>query len=85
MDTSEFGSSYRGDARKVVLARCNGLRYRGPMKRAIPKLAVRRETIRALATQELTRAVGGDATVLGETDTCKVNCTSQAVIKPPAG
>ena len=61
------------------------LRYRAQMKRSLPKLVVRRETIRALATLELTRAIGGDAAVVAETETCKVNCTLAAVVKPPAG
>lgn len=61
------------------------LRYRGPMKKSLPKLVVHRETIRALATLELTRAIGGDAAVMGETETCKVNCTLAAIVKPPAG
>ena len=55
------------------------------MKRSIPKLVVRRETIRALATLELTRAVGGDMALVAETETCKIMCTLPAVIKPPAG
>jgi hypothetical protein len=55
------------------------------MKRSLPKLAVRRETIRALATLELTRAVGGDTALMAETETCKVMCTLPAVVKPPAG
>ena len=55
------------------------------MKRSIPKLAVRRETIRALATLELAHAVGGDTALVAETDTCKEMCTLPAVVKPPAG
>jgi hypothetical protein len=51
------------------------------MKRSIPKLVVRRETIRALATLELAHVVGGDT---AQTVTCKVNCTTD-VFKPPAG
>jgi hypothetical protein len=53
------------------------------MKRSLPKLAVRRETIRALATLELAHAVGGDM-ALAPSDTCKAICTLPAVIKPPA-
>jgi hypothetical protein len=54
------------------------------MKRSFPKLVVRRETIRVLATLELTRAVGGDTALVDQTETCKVNCTLPAVVKPPA-
>ena len=55
------------------------------MKRSIPKLVVRRETIRALAILELTRAVGGNTARVAETETCLIMCTLPAVIKPPAG
>jgi hypothetical protein len=55
------------------------------MKRSLPKLAVRRETIRALATLKLTRAVGGDMALADQTETCKANCTVLAATKPPAG
>lgn len=54
------------------------------MKRSLPKLAVRREIIRALTTLELTRAAGGDTALVAETESCKVMCTLPAVIKPPA-
>jgi hypothetical protein len=51
------------------------------MKRSVPKLAVRRETIRALGTLELMRAVGG-----GPPETDKEMCTLPAIVKPaPAG
>jgi hypothetical protein len=53
------------------------------MKRSLSKLAVRRETIRALVTLELVRAVGGDAALAAETETCKEMCTLAAVVKPP--
>jgi hypothetical protein len=46
---------------------------------------VRRETIRALATLELAHAVGGDAALVAETESCKVNCTVSAVVKLPGG
>jgi len=55
------------------------------MKRSLPKLVVRRETIRALATLELTRAVGGDPALVATSESCKVNCTLAAVVKLPAG
>jgi hypothetical protein len=52
------------------------------MKKPNPtKLTVRRETIRALASAELTRAVGGDAAML--VDSGKEMCPSLAVPKPP--
>lgn len=55
------------------------------MKRSIPKLVVRRETIRALASLELGCAVGGDPALVVPTETCKAMCTLQAIVKPPAG
>jgi hypothetical protein len=61
-----------------------GLRYRARMKRSVPKLVVRRETIRALATLELTHAAGGATALLPPSETCKVVC-STAVVKPQAG
>jgi hypothetical protein len=53
------------------------------MKRAASaKLTVRRETLRALASIELARAVGGDDAGLAETG--KELCTKAVVIiKPP--
>jgi hypothetical protein len=50
------------------------------MKRSLPKLTVRRETVRTLAALELTRAVGGDT---AQTITCKAVCTT-GLIKLPA-
>ena len=85
MGAPESGAGHRDGADKVAIAGREGLRYRAQMKRSLPKLAVRRETIRALATLELTRAVGGDAAVVAETDTCKAICTLAAVVKPPVG
>lgn len=56
------------------------------MKKPIStKLTVRRETIRSLATLELTRVVGGDTALMDQTDTCKEMCTLAVVVKPPAG
>jgi len=55
------------------------------MKRSLPKLAVRRKTIRALATLELAHAIGGGTGLVEDTFTCKENCTSHALVKPPAG
>lgn len=49
------------------------------MKRSLPKLVVRRETIRALATLELARAVGGNT---AQTETCKVMCSTGLVALP---
>jgi Holliday junction resolvase len=43
------------------------LRYRVEMKkRSTTKLAVRRETLRALSNMDLARAAGGDAVMLPE-------------------
>ncbi len=77
------GSGHRGGAGEgeVVIAGRRNLRYRVQMKRSILKLAVRRETIRALTTLELAGAVGGDAVLVAPTETCKVNCTVSAVVK----
>jgi len=52
------------------------------MKRSFPKLSVRRETIRALAALELTRAAGGDT---AQTNTCKVVCNTGLVKQPADG
>jgi hypothetical protein len=46
---------------------------------SLPKLSVRRETIRALATLELVRAVGGDT---AQTITRKANCTTGLINLP---
>jgi hypothetical protein len=54
------------------------------MKRPVRKLAVRRETIRALATLELAHAVGGNTALVPETETCRMICTYPVAIKPPA-
>jgi hypothetical protein len=54
------------------------------MKKFLPKLAVRRETIRALATLELAHAAGGDTALVALTDTCKEMCTSRLFVQPPA-
>ena len=51
------------------------------MKRSPPKLKLRRETLRALASLDLTRAAGGDSALLA--DTGAEMCTHQAVLKPP--
>jgi hypothetical protein len=50
-------------------------------KSKIPRLVVRRETLRALATVELTRAVGGDPVQLVETGAA--TCPGHADINPP--
>jgi hypothetical protein len=55
------------------------------MKKSLPKLTVRRETIRALATLELAHAAGGGTALVEDTQTCKENCTSRAFVKLPAG
>jgi hypothetical protein len=63
------------------------------MKRSPPKLTLRRETLRALTSLDLTRAVGGDPALLAETGAAM--CTDQALTgaagtglaapKPPRG
>lgn len=55
--------------------------YRPSMKKPTAKLVVRRETVRALTGVELTRAVGGDAILLAESDI--KHCTQG--VPPPAG
>jgi hypothetical protein len=55
------------------------------MKKPIQKLAVRRETIRALATLELAHAVGGNTALVPETETCRVFCTFPVAIEPLVG
>lgn len=52
------------------------------MKKSLPKLTVRRETIRALATLNLSRVVGGDT---AQTITCKVNCSTDLAKLPADG
>jgi len=52
------------------------------MKKAkIPKLVVRRETLRAIARVELTHAVGGDAAQLVETGAA--TCPAPGIKQPP--
>jgi hypothetical protein len=54
------------------------------MKRPPSKLTLRRETLRALASLDLTRVVGGgDPALLA--DTGAAMCTDQAAPKPPGG
>jgi hypothetical protein len=81
MGAPASGAGHRGDAGSL---NAWGLRYRARMKRS-PKLVVRRETIRALATLELTRAVGGDLALVAPTESCLVNCTLATVVKLPGG
>ena len=52
------------------------------MKKSIPKIAIRRETIRMLGSLELKRALGGDAGLVA--DTGREMCTT-VVAKPPLG
>jgi hypothetical protein len=49
----------------------------------LPKLTLRRETLRALTSLDLTRAAGGDATLPRETNGAV--CTNQAAPKPAGG
>jgi len=51
------------------------LRYRALMMKKPIKLVVRRETLRALASIELARVVGGDAAV--QADTGDFNCPAK--------
>jgi hypothetical protein len=64
------------------------------MKKSPHKLKLRRETLRALASLDLTQAAGGDAALLGDTRgavcteqafTGAAMCTDQAAPKPPGG
>jgi hypothetical protein len=64
------------------------------MKRSPPKLTLRRETLRALTSLDLTRAIGGDPALLADTGaemctrqafTGAAMCTDQAAPKPPGG
>jgi hypothetical protein len=84
MAAPEPGPGHRGGTGEVGIAERRRLRYHIQMKRSLPKLVVRRETIRALATLELTRVFGGGTALVDETDTCKVNCTVAAIVNPPA-
>jgi hypothetical protein len=53
------------------------------MKKTPIKLKLRRETLRALASPDLVRAVGGDQIALA--DTGAEMCTDQVVPKPLLG
>lgn len=58
------------------------LRYRGEMRKSkTPKLVVRRETLRALASVELTRAVGGNAEEAAESGAA--TCPFAGIKAPP--
>jgi Holliday junction resolvase len=82
MDTPASGPGHRGSA--LEIAERETLHYRVGMKKPNPtKLAVRRETIRALASAELARAAGGDPVML--LDSGKEMCPSLAVPKLPLG
>jgi hypothetical protein len=60
------------------------MRYRREMKKSTVKLVVNRETLRTLATRELTHAVGG---VFDATDSCRTVCPSATavVVNPRLG
>lgn len=60
------------------------LPYREQMKKSLPKLQLRRETLRVLASMDLTRAIGGGEAAW-PTETRGAICTNQAVPKPPGG
>jgi len=51
------------------------------MKKTPPKLKLRRETVRALASLDLTRVVGGDPELVD--DTGAEMCTRQTALTPP--
>jgi hypothetical protein len=53
------------------------------MKKTPIKLKLRRETLRALASSDLTRVVGGDQAPLA--DTGREMCTSLVAPTPPLG
>jgi len=65
------------------------------MKRSPSKLTLRRETLRALASVDLTRAAGGDAALPYETGAAMCTnallvetgavCTDRAALKPTGG
>jgi len=52
-------------------------------KKTIRKLVIRRETLRALGSGDLTRAVGGSEALLYESGAKA--CPAAAVIPPPGG
>ena len=53
------------------------LRYRVKMKKTIRKLVIRRETLRALDSKDLTHAVGGTDALQRET---RATCPAPAVV-----
>jgi hypothetical protein len=55
------------------------------MKKPTVKLVVRRETLRVLAGVELTRAVGGDVTLLFQSDEKHCPEAIRPAVVPPAG
>jgi hypothetical protein len=79
MGAPQPGTGHRSDADQVALPGRRTCGYGAQMRRSLPKLAVRRETIRALATLELARVVGGNT---AQTITCIVNCTTDLVKLP---
>jgi hypothetical protein len=62
-----------------------GMRYRGQMQQPAPKLTVQRETLRALATLELTRVVGKDSGAFncGDVVANATGTTPYTIVKPP--
>lgn len=78
MDLPEPGTSHRGSAPGSLIA--NGdVRVIVPgMKKPPIKLKLRREALRALASEDLTRAVGGDPPT-------GAVCTERVAPKPPHG
>lgn len=82
MDSPEPGTGHRSGTAKVMLPGGRTCGYVARMKRSFPKLAVRRETIRALANLDLACVVGGDT---AQTITCKVNCSTDLAKLPTGG
>lgn len=83
VDLPEPGTSHRGSAPRSLIATGDVRVIVIWMKKTPIKLKLRRETLRALASQDLLRAVGGDQAALA--DTGAKMCTDQAVPKPPPG
>lgn len=55
------------------------------MKKPIAKLVVRRDTVRELASMELTRAVGGDENLVWDTGLKMCTGAINQPLVPPAG
>jgi hypothetical protein len=83
VDAPKPGPGDRGDVHEVTLGP-HPVSYRARMKRSSPrKLNVRTETIRALASVELTNVAGGNAALLAESS--KELCTTRTGGTPQGG